>query len=302
MKEAKSRRRSSPNAFACSIRATSTWVKAAGSAILPITSKSTAAVHHTLWKTEPARDFVVSARRAIFGPDPDSPLAVFLWTLKATLKRDLPNSGMSVGFIAAHESKLWALHSSDQSFNAGYWKTDDRSNPRGLRAPFDRGAYAAALDSPLGGTAVFSLTDGMELAMGLPSDADRRIYFDLPAGRTPQKKDESKEISLLLLGIPRATDFTRQIAFPTTEIVERFRRDFGLDGGKTGYALEIEEGTLLGQRYILDVDGRRTQCFSGTLSGELISSLPIRVAGLQDRWSALLYDRDVEEGAAAGRL
>ena len=255
-------------------------------------------VWHTLWKTEPAKDFTVTKRNIFFNVDPDSPLAVFLWTMKTTMKRDLPNNGMTVGFIQMCETKFWAVRGSDQSFLSGLYKPDDSATPRWHKMPFGRGAYAAALASPLGGMAVFPMTDGLELNMGLPGNS--RIFINQPAEQTPQKQGETKDVALLLLGIPRATDFTKQLPSPTNEVVERFRRDFGLDGGKTGYALDVKEGTLVGQRYTLDVDGQKSGCFSGALQGDLVSSLPVRVAGLNDRWSALLYDRTLKKARPLG--
>ncbi|MCY3017841.1 MAG: hypothetical protein NTW87_02255 [Planctomycetota bacterium] len=51
---------------------------------------------------------------------------------------------------------------------------------------------------------------------------------------------------------------------------------------------------------MLDVDGKSGACFSGTLKGDLISSMPIRVSGLNDRWSAYLFDRGRRKARPVG--
>ena len=184
--------------------------------------------------------------------------------------------------------------------HAGNWERTAHSNPRTQRSPFGRGAYVAALDSPLGGTAVYSLCDGLEVQLGLPTSS--RILINLPTDPSWQKKGQSKDISLLLVGIPRATEGTRQLPSPTTEVADRFYRDFGMDGGKTGYTLETKEGSAVSQRYILDVDGTAGGCFSGALTGDLISSLPITVSGLNDRWERVSVRPGPEKGPPRGRL
>jgi hypothetical protein len=74
-------------------------------------------------------------------------------------------------------------------------------------------------------------------------------------------------------------------------VVERFYHDFGLDDGVPGYTTDLQAGRVTGQRYFLDLDGSQEQCASGKLTGTPVSSLPVRVAGLNDRWSAYLLDR-----------
>ncbi len=54
------------------------------------------------------------------------------------------------------------------------------------------------------------------------------------------------------------------------------------------------------QRYILNIDGKSSACFSGQLEGKLVSSLPIAVSNLNDRWSACLYDRILKRSRPIG--
>ena len=257
-------------------------------------------VWHTLWRTEPAQDFTVKRRNHFIQIDPDSPLAVFLWQIDVKLLRDLPNRGFAIGFLRTSEDKVWAVRTSEGAVYAGVWDDTERSQGRWLTLPFGPGAYTALLDSPLGGAAVFSLTEGLQLSLGLPRRTNPSIF--LSAEASPQQRDQSARVELLILGIPRATDYTRMLPPGSTEVVERFYRDFGLDGGPTGYTVTEQSGKVTGRRYFLDLDGSADRCFSGKLEGKLISTLPIRVAGLNDRWSCYLYDRGRKKARPLGVL
>lgn len=258
-------------------------------------------VWHTLWRTEPATDFTVAWRRQFFTIDPDSPLAVFLWRFRVTLRRDLPNQGIQpAGFIRLGEARLWALRGSDGSAWAGAWEETPRSEDRFLTVPFGLGASAAVLDSPLGGAAVFPLTDGMEAQIALPARSGFGVRFNQTAAATPQRAGQECEVAFLIVGIPRATERTRRLPSPTTEVVERFAHDFGLRDGRPAYSVAPRAGTVTGRRYVLAVDGRESAAFSGTLAGDLVSTLPIAVSGLADRWSAVLYDRRLRQSRPIG--
>ncbi|MGD0090096.1 MAG: hypothetical protein ABSE73_09260 [Planctomycetota bacterium] len=257
-------------------------------------------VWHTLWKTEPAQDFSVVWRQHFLNVDPDSPLAVFLWTLRIKLLRDIPNNGVFAGFVRGSEARLWLLRGGDGRSYAGTYEDTAKSSRRTLTVPFGPGTCAAALDSPLGGTAVFPMSAGMEATLTLPTRESHNLAFALPAAVTPQKAGEEAEVAFLLVGIPRATERTKNLPAPTTEIVERFRSDFGMSGERPAYTVDCAAGSVSGQHYILDVDGKSGSCFSGTLKGDLISSLPIRVSSLNDRWSAYLLDRGQKKARPVG--
>lgn len=255
-------------------------------------------VWHTLWRTEPARDYTLTQRNHFFQIDPESPLAAFLWQLDFRLLRDLPAQSFHVGHIYPGEAQLWVYRDSVGSVRAGTWEASPRSEQRYLKAALGSGGYAAFLDSPLGGAAVFPLTDGVEVIAPLPGR--NRCEFLLDPDRAPRRAGDSGRVELLLLGIPRLTDLTRHLPAASTEVVERFYRDFGLDGGQPGYSAELTAGSITGQRYLLAVDGSAEQCLSGRLTGSLISSLPITVSGLHDHWSAYLYDRERQQARPVG--
>ncbi len=255
-------------------------------------------VWHSLWRTVPAEQYTVRKRNYFFQVDPDSPLAVFRWELEVTLKQDVPAQRLVAAFIRSAEDRLWAVRGSDGAAYSGLWEETQRSDSRALQLPFSRNAYAALLDSPLGGAAVFPLTDGLEATLALP--LRNHVYFALPQAACPQKKGDKARVDLLIVGIPRVTDYTRNLPSPSTEVVERFARDFGLTGNPPAYTLDAATGTVTGQRYILDIDGKAAGAFSGRLSGKLISTLPIAVGGLNNGWSAYLYDRGQKKARPVG--
>ena len=52
--------------------------------------------------------------------------------------------------------------------------------------------------------------------------------------------------------------------------------------------------------YLLEFDGSPQHGVSGKITGDLISTLPMRVTGLNDRWSAVLYDRTIGKARPVG--
>ena len=252
----------------------------------------------TLWRTEPVKEYSVNRRNHFFQINPENPLAVFLWQVDVVLKQDVPNQGFFVANAAPREAGQWSLRGDDGKLRRGKWdKAEKQTGP--LSVPFGRTAYAAFLDSPLGGAAFFSLTDGLTAYF----DPRYRgsLSISMPAATTPTKKGETRQVQLLVVGIPRPCSLTRHFP-PSAELVDRFFREFGLHGGAPAYRLRLEQGSLLSHRYILAIDGKSAACMSGELSGNLFSSLPISVANLNDRWSVFLHDRLLKQSRPLGIL
>ncbi|MEI8194773.1 MAG: hypothetical protein WCI73_02575 [Phycisphaerae bacterium] len=254
----------------------------------------------TLWSAHPAEDFVVKARYHFIQVDPDSPLAIFLWQFDVKLLRDVPNDGLDIGFLGTADAPLWSVRSSEGDVYSGRYEDTVASGRRNLDVPLEPGAYMAALDSPLGGAALLPLTSGVRGMMALPGRGRMSLY--LPAAQSPQRAGETRHIELLLLGIPRTTPRTAQLPGATNEVVERFRKDFGLVDGRPTYKLDIAAGKVLAQRYFLKIDGQEVNGFSGQISGQLVSALPIVVSGLNNQWSVVLYDRTLKQARPLGVL
>ena len=254
-------------------------------------------VWHTLWKTEPARDFTVTQRNHFFQLDPDSPLAVLWWKMKVDVLRDLPDTSLRVASLSSGKDLRYVVRGNDGKTVAAPWNDKD-SAP--LKTAFGPNAYGAFLDSPLGSAAVFPLTEGLEATLQRPGR--NNLEITLPAAATPHKKGESKEIEMLVVGVPRPGETSRALGDDSAATVERFARDFGLTGEKPRYELKIDAGKMISQRYILRVDGAATQGFSGQIQGDLVSTLPIAVSGLHTNWSAFLYDRALQSARPLGVL
>ena len=255
-------------------------------------------VWHTLWRTQPVREYSVNRRNHFFQVDPDSPLAVFLWQIDIAMKEDLPNQGFEVATLQSRRARAWAARTDAGALCTGAWdQPEDAVQP--VPSRFGLNSYAAFLDSPLGGAALFPLTDGLIMRTSLPKRGDLQVI--VPAETAPQRKGEAKQVNLLILGVPRRCALTENWP-PSKEVVERFYRDFALDGGDGGYTVRLDQGTVLSRRYVLSIDGRPTGGMSGQLEGKLISSLPVAVSGLNDRWSAFLYDRQLKKSRPVGVL
>jgi hypothetical protein len=220
--------------------------------------------------------------------------------MKLTLKRDIPDNRIMAGFFRTGDTKLWVLKGSDGSFSAGTWETNPISPNRDLSVPFGAGAYAGLMDTPLGSAAIFPLSSNLKANVSLPEKVNNNLRIYVPADKSPQKAGESADVSFIVLGIPRPTELTRNFPGKSNEVLERFNRDFGLDGGKTGYTLNLKSGKLVSQRYILDIDGKQDACMLGIIDGKLISTLPVTVSNLNDRWSAFLYDANLKKSRPVG--
>jgi len=251
----------------------------------------------TLWRPEPARDFTLERRNQLFQVDPESPLTVYRVRLRVKLKRDLPNNGILISSMLKRYATRWAVRGSDGQTFGGSAK-DAKAAPKPENVPFSHTAYAARLDSPLGGVAIFPLSDGLNVSWDASAPGDMNLV--LPATNSPQKKDESREVDLLLVGIPRLTPYTQSVSKDTLATVRRFASDFGLNGKKPSYTVVPQTGTITNQRYILNVDGRADNAFSGTLKGDLISSIPVAVSNLNDHWTAMLFDRSEKKARPLG--
>jgi len=248
-------------------------------------------VWSSLWKAEPAKDFNMELRNQLFSIDPDNPIATWLFKARITLKHDLPNQGLRVAYIVNGNSPHWVVYDSHGKLMSGSTKALANGEAKKETAPFNLGSYAGLLDSTMGSTALFSLTDGLEVDWQQPGP--NPININLLADKTTQKQGETTEVSLLLLGIPRLTAHSTAVSTDTMATLARFGRDFGLTTPKPSYSVALGAGQIVDQRYILHVDGSKENAFSGKITGNLIAKLPIEVSGLNDNWSAMLFDREL---------
>ena len=239
-------------------------------------------VWHTTWKTAENEYFDVYFRRQYFQLDPDQPIGAFIKTHRIVLKKDLPNKGITLNnFTRPNGAKQFAVHGSNGSFWCG--AVAEAETKKTVNFDFGRGAYLSMFDSATGGGAVYPLSSGLKGRMLLGRTV---CTLTLPADKTPQKAGDSVEFKLLYVGTPAREPH------PITNnwFFETFYRQFGLDGGKCGYKVDLKAGKIAQQRYVLTVDGKEDKCFSAKLTGKLVARLPIAVTGMNDKWSAILYD------------
>ncbi|MBN2641804.1 MAG: hypothetical protein JXR78_09135 [Victivallales bacterium] len=242
-------------------------------------------VWHTLWKVNPTEYVDVDYERTYFQLDPDQPTAIQLLSMTFTLKKDMPNNGLFIDrHLRPNNAKLYSARSSDGRFWAGGW---DESGERDKSVPFkfQPGSYIAAFESLTGGNAAYPLSDGMD---GILRLNDKNSFFSvkLTEDKTPQKKGESVQLSVLYAGIPN-TNIHDQY---NNSFFEELYHQFGLDGGKGAYSLELSSGKVLSQRFILEVDGGKERCLAGKISGKLITRLPVKIINGNSNWSAFLFD------------
>ncbi len=250
----------------------------------------------TLWKTQPATEFTVEKTNYFFNIDPNSPISVYLWDIHIKLLKNIPNNGFIIGFIVPNKSTTWAIKSGDKFYSGTY----NQGKQQNISEPFNKGDYVADLNSPLGGMALFPLTNGLQIMTTVPGK--NYIYINLPKQNSPQKKGQTKNIKLLFIGIPRNTSLTRNF-YPSVlnKVVKRFYQEFGLSlNGKTGYIVNTANGKIISQRYLLNINGGQNRCFSGSITGNLISTLPVIVSNLENRDSVYLYDRGLNKARPIG--
>lgn len=245
-------------------------------------------VWHSLWRTRPAETYTFHQRRHFFQMDPDQPLAVFLWT--QTLKPRKPLSGeIAVANLQSQKAKTWMVRSGEQLFQCDI--KDDPASADAItgRLSFESGSYAAMIDSPLGGMAFYPASEGMKLGR----TPGRKDGLQIVTSITPE--DTQVHADLLIVGIPRTVSRKDAIA-----LVERFQDDFGLGGRAARYRVRAKAGKILQATYPLRVSAAKSHGFDATVRGTLCSSLPIAVSDMNDRWSAVLYDRTLGQARPVG--
>lgn len=254
-------------------------------------------VWHTLWSTEPAKDYTIQERHSFFEPDINSPLAVLVWRTRITLKRDVPNTGVALGILTNGKSKAWAAKGADGASYGGAW-TDAAKGPATKAIDLGIGGYVAQLGSPLGSAAAFPLTDSLRTSVNPHSPS--RFNLEIPAAKSPQRAGEAVDATVLLLGIPRPTEFSHNVGDNPAATIDRFASDFGLRDGRPAYTVKATAGTIRDRRYVLSVNGL-AGAFSGSIHGDLISSLPIEVFGVNPNVSCYLYDRAIGKARPIGQ-
>ncbi len=113
-----------------------------------------------------------------------------------------------------------------------------------------------------------------------------------PLGVSPLTLERLRKYSaVVLFGLGYANaDMSLGKAQKTVDALNRY-----LDAG--GGVLVMG---FFSQQHVLAVDGQSSHCLSAKIRGNLVSSLPITVSHLKDRWSACLNGRDRKKARPIG--
>jgi len=200
-------------------------------------------------------------------------------------------------FDAARQIHLLISNATASRVEGGYrmgaiQHTKDRSHafelhydgrPQQLRAggALQRGGYVYFYPSLFGPFGVFSLQDDLNYFY-IGDIHACQVGYNL-ADRPLKKGDKLTYRYLAFTGA-----YNDQ---PSLEVPETFRDIFALDGSP-GYQVSTQDGKVTGQEYVLRIDGdQRGFCGSINLPRNMPAVLPVVVENLNDRWTAVYYDR-----------
>lgn len=146
-----------------------------------------------------------------------------------------------------------------------------------------RGAVYFQYPNMTGAPGFFALDDGMRFLLDQgPDRVHYMVGFFMP-GETVKKGTVLKARLVVFRG--RCGTENRG-----TKEMEDFRAGFGF-GAKTGYQVNVKKGKIREQVVALDLEAEKGG-FSAVISqANLPLRLPIRIWGLNDQWSAGIYDR-----------
>lgn len=251
-------------------------------------------VWHTMWKMEPAKDFEITRRGTLFQIDPDALVSVGFSDYKLTLLRDINLDDFLLAYSNNGTAKTWAIRDkSGKTISGNFASSTKPDQPAEKKETIEigLGSYLAFMRSK-SGIAVFPLNDGIKAVMQSPVNKNRNLDLIIPKEYLPKKAGESISLRFLGLGFSQLDPNTS-----LTDLMEKCSAQFGLgaDGKALGYSLDLQSGKVIGQRMILEVDGSKSKCLSGKIKGDLMAGLPVKVSGLNDRWSAMLLDRKLKK-------
>jgi hypothetical protein len=126
-------------------------------------------------------------------------------------------------------------------------------------------------------TMFFSLTKGLRFRF----EGGSMILFLKPETTSLQA---NTEFSVSLLGVGTPIDCLEDAPARVTQAL-------GTDTGRPAYTLSLSRGRVLSKRHVLMLDGQGKGVAGEISQADLPGYLPVMVAGLQDRWTAVHLDR-----------
>jgi len=254
--------------------------------VFPLEADPVIHVWHSIYPVKPSRYLKTTARVSFYLPKVDG-ITAYLWDQSFELLRDLPVSqdspyaiglGMIAGWLGSGDkSEHVIVHRGEVAERAPLKAQPVRT------FPFDRGDYIGILGNVFGSLFVYSLSDDLVLE---GDGINYGLGIKAPAGTLPT--GTQRRARLLLVGMHRLVD-------DPVKLAAQVARDYGLAGAPS-YTVEAEQGTVVSQEYVLQLDGSHGSCFRGRLRGlnGLAGNLGCMARGLNDNWSAFLQVQDLE--------
>lgn len=232
--------------------------------------------------TQPTPDFDIIADDIDFHHDLGQP-AFQLCRGEIRFKRevtltDAPGLNLTLGQLG------W------QTLTQGAYTAEGRlPQPGKLQAPLGRGNYFTWPGAWSHGT-IFALDDGLFVNCTLNaeggSDRMRPAFGYALGGRTFQPGDTFRYQFLIMRWPVGATMEDRLDA--------RIAEALNLAAPDSGARLTAKQGQVLGTQFLLDLQAQ-DYVFRGTLSGgSPLCDIPVRIAGLNENWTAGVWHRGVE--------
>jgi hypothetical protein len=165
-------------------------------------------------------------------------------------------------------AKRWFIRTQEGKLLSSEKTPDELKDWRKISLGKD--GYIAFCGSPMGSVAVFNLGDE---PLDVYAQKDSPVWeIRFPVEGRAMEKGESLMAKVLVVGTP----FTVE---PDERWIEWVRETMGLSGD-IGYNLRVEKGKVIGQRYVLEVDGGG-EGFSGKIGkANLPLTLPIAGQGI----------------------
>lgn len=239
----------------------------------------------------PMEWFNAEMRYVTFAHEGHQPVPVILEG-KVKLLRDVTFAADAVRPLTVCSLSAWRPAAGYKAYAIQHSRTGDHAGliyyegggPQ-YAGELNRGAYLYFYPSGFGAVGLLSLDDGLTYNYW---NWNARVGLDV-AGKTLKA---GTELAYRLLVVTGSFDDVAG-----TDLMEGIRSQMGLaEPGKVSYQVELEQGRIKDQQYVLTLDGQG-RGFAGeiTLPAGFPVSLPVVVENLNDKWTSVLYDRTAKK-------
>ncbi|MHB9024692.1 MAG: hypothetical protein ACYC7E_11045 [Armatimonadota bacterium] len=248
--------------------------------VFPVDAYPVIHVWHTLYPVQPSTYLKTTGRAYLYRIKPDG-ISAYLWDQEFTILQDIPVK-MDVPFMVGIGTFSAVTATERITSHQGTVTEQGPLKGYGMKAlPFDAGDYLGLTKSPFGSMVAYSLTDGLTL---WGDGVNYRVGIK-PTG-TVLKAGTKLRAKILLVGMHRGVTDPAALA-------AKVRADYGL-AGKASYAVEVKQGAVTDQQYILRAAANKEGLFQSTIRGlaALDGNLGGLVSSLHDSWTAVFQQQD----------